>query len=332
MPARPHDALFKATFSDPANARGELSSVLPAEVVARIDWSTLRLEAGTFVDASLRETMSDLLFSARLDRRRVRLHLLLEHQSALHALMPFRSLAYSVGVWERWRRAHPRARRLPPVIPVVLSHVEGGWTGPTDLLSIIDFGGRAERAAIAPLHPQCRILVDDLARLTHVALDARKMPAAAKLALAALRDVRRAKDPVQLIAAWARWIVAVRKGRRGAATLRTLARYIRRVRPLVDMKKMTAAVARIDRPAGKVFMTAEEELRREGRAEGKAEGKAEGEAKGKADMLLKLVRLRFTKRVPAKVTARIRRADAATLDRWAERVLSAKSLREVVAD
>lgn len=75
MTARPHDAFFKETFSDLDNARGELRSILPPEVSALIDWSTLRLETGTFVDEALRETLTDLLFTVQIRGREARLYL-----------------------------------------------------------------------------------------------------------------------------------------------------------------------------------------------------------------------------------------------------------------
>ena len=61
----PHDALFKSVFQQPENAAAELQHVLPPEHVAAIDWSTLKLEPGSYVDEALADQHSDLLFSAR---------------------------------------------------------------------------------------------------------------------------------------------------------------------------------------------------------------------------------------------------------------------------
>jgi hypothetical protein len=54
------------TFGRPKRAEAELRAVLPAQVVSAVDWSSLRLEPGSVVDPELRETESDLLFTARL--------------------------------------------------------------------------------------------------------------------------------------------------------------------------------------------------------------------------------------------------------------------------
>ena len=66
----PHDRLFRAVFSDAAEAGGLLRSVLPAEVRERIDWGSLSLQEGTFLDDALRESESDLLYEGRAFRRR----------------------------------------------------------------------------------------------------------------------------------------------------------------------------------------------------------------------------------------------------------------------
>lgn len=68
----------------------------------------------------------------------------------------------------------------------------------------------------------------------------------------------------------------------------------------------------------------------EGEAKGRAEGMAKGEAKGKAELLLRLLVRRFG-RVSAEVEQRVRAASIEELDTFAERVLTAESLDEVLA-
>ena len=60
-----------------------------------------------------------------------------------------------------------------------------------------------------------------------------------------------------------------------------------------------------------------------------SQGRAEGEARGRAELVLKLLTLRFG-RLPAEAEARVRAASIEQLDAFAERVLSAKSLDEVL--
>jgi hypothetical protein len=57
----------------------------------------------------------------------------------------------------------------------------------------------------------------------------------------------------------------------------------------------------------------------------------EGRREGEAEMLLRLLRLRFGS-VPTEVTTRVTTADPETLLRWSERVLSAPTLEAVFAE
>jgi predicted transposase/invertase (TIGR01784 family) len=80
-PAQPHDALFKQTFSQVAHAAAELRAVLPPTLVREIDFSTLELCSGSYVDQALLGSQSDLLFSAKVAGKPALLYLLFEHQS-----------------------------------------------------------------------------------------------------------------------------------------------------------------------------------------------------------------------------------------------------------
>ncbi len=71
-----------------------------------------------------------------------------------------------------------------------------------------------------------------------------------------------------------------------------------------------------------------QEGRAEGRQEGRAEGRQEGRAAGQRSLLEKLSRLRFGA-LSAGDAERLSRADAAQLELWAGRVLTARSLAEV---
>jgi hypothetical protein len=60
----PHDALVKVVFGKPEHAQGRLRAVVPAAVAETLDWSTLTLRPGSFVDLALKEQHTDLLYSA----------------------------------------------------------------------------------------------------------------------------------------------------------------------------------------------------------------------------------------------------------------------------
>ena len=61
---QPHDKLFKAGFSNPADAGAFLRWRLPTALVESVAWERMRNEPGTFIDSQFRHSESDLLFSA----------------------------------------------------------------------------------------------------------------------------------------------------------------------------------------------------------------------------------------------------------------------------
>ena len=72
-----------------------------------------------------------------------------------------------------------------------------------------------------------------------------------------------------------------------------------------------------------------EEGHKEGRKEGHKEGYKEGRQQGEALVLMRLIELKFGPPSEA-VRAQINAADADTLLRWSERILTAQSLEEVL--
>ena len=150
-----HDALFKITFSQIEHAAGELQAILPPALTARIDFATLTRCPGNYVDADLRQSYTDLLFSAEIAGKKALLYMLFEHQSSVDPLMLFRLLAYMVRIWEAHLRTEPTALRLPAIIPVVLHHSRSGWTAKVAFEELLDVDA-AVLAEIAPYVPSFR--------------------------------------------------------------------------------------------------------------------------------------------------------------------------------
>jgi predicted transposase/invertase (TIGR01784 family) len=146
MAQTPHDALFKATFSQPEHAAGLLAGLLAPEVAGRIDWSTLCRLPGSFVDAQLAQRHSDLLFSVRLTGGRTALLYLVEHQSEPDPWMALRLFGYIDRIWQGWRKDHPDNDRLPAVVPATRPREPRPGGGSTALDRHVAAGaGRARR-------------------------------------------------------------------------------------------------------------------------------------------------------------------------------------------
>ena len=135
---QPHDKLVKSTFSDLDNARAFLKPHLPEEISRRIDWSTLQLVSGSFIDPEFSATASDLLYAVRIDQTPVLVYILFEHQNREDRFMGLRLLASMVHIWNGHLRDHPRIEKLPPIFPLVLAQDNKPWKTSTRFFDLID--------------------------------------------------------------------------------------------------------------------------------------------------------------------------------------------------
>ena len=225
MTPTPHDALFKSTFSQPGHAAGALRQALPAALAARINFASLALQPGSFIDEALAASHSDLLFTARLARAPLFIYVLFEHQSTTHPLMAFRLLTYMVRIWQGHLERHPRATLLPAILPVVLHHSETGWSAAVSFQDLLDVPP-GTLALMAEYVPQFRFVLDDISLETDEALRARAMTALGRLVLWCFRHARDPEDLVERLSAWRDVVQEVRRAPDGRAALVRVWRYI----------------------------------------------------------------------------------------------------------
>ncbi len=311
----PHDALFKSIFSQPDEVAAELQHVLSDELVAAIDWSTLTLEPGSFVDPELSHHHTDLLFSARASGERVLVYLLFEHQSTPDVHMPLRLLDYMVQIWSLHAKNDP-SDPLPLIIPALLAQVPGGWRGPTRFSAMFDRGAQRLGGAVIP---DFSFAVDDLHHASDDDLVARGLSAQATLALWAMRDARDRATLLARLTRWAGLLEDLARSPNGEDALGLLLRYIAAVSGDLQLADFRATLAGKAPTAEAIAMTIAEileaKVRAAGRAEGRAAGRAEGEAQGVRKSILAVLEARGL-HVPRQTRARLQAcADIETLDR-----------------
>ena len=321
MTNTPHDALFKAAFSKLRHARGLLRQVLPVRMVQCMDLRTLRLESGLAVsDEDLDEQRMDLLYSVRARGRRVLIYVLYEHQSTVDPWMVLRLLGYLLAIWKAYRAEHPRAKKLPAIMPVVMHHSPTGWTAKVAFEDLLDVDATL-LDALGPHVPRFRFLLDDLSKQSDAALRARsKMTPGGRVAILSLKHGRsQVVVRVQILSPDAN-----APGARDV--LGSVLRYILETSQAKPVTLRGLLARQVGRKAAEEIMTTADMLRREGAME----GEARGEVRGKRAVLLVQLRQRFGRLTTATV-ARIEKASAAELDTWVGRVLTAGSLDEVLA-
>jgi predicted transposase YdaD len=327
---KPHDAFVRATFSQPEHARGELMHLLPAALSARLDWASLALTPSSFVDQALEDSQSDLLFSVQLDGRPAFLYLLFEHQSTPDPLLVYRQLKYEVRIWERWLEEHPRARKLPAIVPVLLSHAPGGWAAATRFEELLDVDEET-MALVAELVPRFRLLLDDLSAESDEALRSRSMTALGRIALWCLKTARSTDELVSGMAGWAELLRAVRAAPRGAAAMALVWRYLFTVHDAPERRVLPALAAVLEEEQEKDMASIADQLIEKGLQRGLQEGMGKGMEKGERRVLTRLLERRFGA-LPGTARERIEQASLADLERWVDRVLGAATLDEVLAE
>lgn len=325
MSSSPHDALFKAVFGQPEHARGALQSVMPAAVAEALDWPSLAHCPGSFVDPVLKTLHSDLLFSiAWRDVGDALVYLLFEHQSTTDALMAFRLLRYLVRIWERWLNDHPNAKALPAIVPIVLYHGAEPWSVPLAFEALCGVP-ESVRPALAPHLVRFAYLIDDLSEIPDDRLRTRVMSGLGRLVEACFKHARTRADLLDILAGWADVVRDVIRAPSGLEALELLMRYILVVNDHVDRETLQTFLERVAGPEAKdIIMTAGERLIQQ--------GEERGFQKGERALLLRLLRKRFGNQVDAEIEQRLALASAEQIAVWAERVLSAPTLAELLAD
>ena len=316
--ATPHDALFKYTFGNPEHARGLLRSLLPPALVRAIDWKSLALVPGSFVDPRLAQHHTDLLYRCRIGEREVFLYLLflLEHRSRRDPALPLDLLRYMSRGWEQ---EFSREGHITPIIPVVIHHGDAGWSAPNDLLHLFRFEDTdpAVVEALRPFLPDFRFVLDDLTAVPEAELFAREQTALSLLTTLCFQRIRAATDPTAELVRWHRVVRAVRAARSGAEALTAILSYVL-IAGEAEPERVQLALAPAGPDAQETLMNTAEQLMARGRIQGRIE------------MLRTQLETRFGP-LPSPIQDRLTHATPEDLDRWTRRVLTAPTLDDVFA-
>ncbi len=144
-----------------------------------------------------------------------------------------------------------------------------------------------------------------------------------RFALFCLSRAREAEDFMAELGRWGDALARVASLPNGVAALAALVSYVLEVTEL-PKGELKMFLTQLGPRTGDAFMTGA--LREEGRRE----GRAEGEVRGRAEVLLRLLRVKFGE-LPEEVLTRVQSASIEQLDTWAEQLLSAASIEEALS-
>ncbi len=324
MIPNPHDLIFKGVFSRPEHARGMLRAIAPVALAEALNWSTLTLQPGSFVDTALNHQHTDLLYAATWrDGGEALVYMLFEHQSAppTEGLMAERLLRYQGRIWDRWRVDHPKAKKLPMILPIVMYHGKTPWPEPLSFDALLDVPAGL-RPAVESYLVRFEYVLHDLSAISDDELRGGAMRTAlAKLVAMCFKHARTRADFLQILGRWMDVVREVLRAPHGMEALAQVMRYILEVNENIEPEALQALLEReVGLEAKDAIMTAGQRLIEQGRQQG-----AQG-------VFLRLLRQRFGDAVNAQVEQRIATASLAQVEAWTGRVLSAATLPEVIGD
>ena len=135
--------LFKKT----ENLRG-LVLILASELVEHLDFTQTRIENRSIVDDTLRDVVSDMVFTVPFrdttEEGELTIYILIEHQSTVDHLMGYRLLSYMCQIWHSQLQEQKNAKiseskwRLRPILPIVFYTGTQRWELPISLSAAMD--------------------------------------------------------------------------------------------------------------------------------------------------------------------------------------------------
>jgi hypothetical protein len=208
----------------------------------------------------------------------------------------------------------------------VLYHGDERWSAPQAFEALFDVP-EAVRPALAAYLVRFAYVLDDLSEIPDNQLRARD-PTTAFVDLC-FKHVRKGARFVEILSQSGGLMREVRETHDGREAFQFVVSYILEVNDTKHRQALTAVLLReIGLEAKDILMTIGEQFREEGREQGREQGIQEGER----GLLLRLLRKRFGAQVNADTERCIAAASPEQIALWAERVLSAATLAELLAD
>jgi predicted transposase/invertase (TIGR01784 family) len=315
-----HDHSYKLLFSHPEMVADLLRGFVHEGWVEQLDFASLEKVSGSYVADDLRDRESDVIWRARWGRDWLYVYLLLEFQSTVDPFMAVRVMVYLGLLYQDLIRSQNlRANdRLPPVLPIVLYNGKAPRNAEENVGDLI----APAPSGLERYRPSLHYLLLDEGRYTESEL------APLRNLAAAVFRVENSTDPealARVLDALLAWIGAPEQASLRDAFVVWLNRVVLRGKlpgvefpQLNDLQEIRTMLAERATDWTQTW-----------KQQGRQEGLAEGIQKGEAALLLRQLEVRFGPLSEAD-RARLMEADADTLLRWGERILTATTLAEVV--
>ncbi len=307
-----HDLSYRLFFSHRRMIQDLLREIVGERWVERLDLDSGELADAAFVSDQHENRESDLIWKFRRKDggQPADVYVLLEFQSRPDPSMPVRFMNYESLSYQKLMAGQPAAvwRKLPLIICVLVYNGWEPWHVATDLGSLI---GDLDLSAEI-YRPQLRYRLVDEGAYLREDLEALNSPVADLFLIEKSRDWQEVRASVHRL----RQTIP----RSEASLRRAFETWLQRViLPRFGLSREEAAtltLEELDTMLAESIDRWNREILEKGRQEGEAQ------------MMLRLLRLKFGPLEPA-IEERVRSADTDLLLEWGERVLTAQSLEDV---
>jgi predicted transposase/invertase (TIGR01784 family) len=275
--ANHHDIFFKTALKEKERASDFLDHVLPVEIRRDIDFSTLSMENTSYVDDSLAEHFSDLVYSCLFGQSKIKIALLFEHKSSPDKELPYQLMKYMVQIWGA---DSLQKQTFTPVLPIVFYHGKKRWK-PARLNSCF----KNPPSSLMPYIPDFNYLFVDLSDYSDEAIKGEMFKLASlKISMLILKHIF---EPDTLETELRNFFEIGRRyfeDRAGLDFLKSIITYIFKATEIESIK-IVDAIRPVTKEGGDIAMTTAEKLRQEGHQEGHQEGRHEGRQEGRQEGL-----------------------------------------------
>jgi len=330
-----HDNSYKLLFSHAEMVRDLLLGFVKEEWVRKLDLESLERVSGSYVSDDIRDRHDDIVWRVKWGGEWLYVYILIEFQSTIDIYMPLRVLVYVGLLYQdliREKKLGPSGK-LPAVLPVVLYNGSRRWDKSTELWDLIEDvpGG------LSQYRPRFTFLLLDEGAYRDEELKPLKNLVSALFRLENSRDPERIREVVTALLDWMAepeqaslrraftvWFNRVFFPSRGKEMIPPEFEELTEVRAMLAE---TVAEWKEEWKRDGLKEGLKKGLKK-GRKKGRNEGRKEGRKEGEANILLKLIELKFGP-ISLKDRKLVQSADSETLLRWGEQILTANKMDEI---
>lgn len=285
----PHDLFFKEIFSNQEYALDLIKATFPQSVLKSLDLSKIELESNSYVDETLKESFSDIVYRCSYkDRLDIKISLLFEHKSNPQSHIHLQLLKYILNIWESNVK---QKQKLNLVIPILFYHGKTKWKYRrlSDVFKGMDH-------PFYQFIPDFDYLLTDLSCYSDQELkDELFQHVAVAITCLVMKNIADGTKLGKHLGDFLEIGKIYFEQEKGLKFLEAVLRYILQTTE-IESKKVIESVKKISEKGGIIAMTTAEKLREEGRREAMASAeklREEGKIEGRRQVIIEAIEIKF---------------------------------------